>query len=127
MVNGVDAPALQLEGADLTSIRIDSRTHLTFGATEVTIETPFRITADGQTYELDPGAQSGLGPLLVIYPDTLLSAGIDTQLTLRLEFTGGQMLEVREDPSFESWEIRGPDSRLIVCPPAGGGGLAVWH
>ena len=37
LVDGVDAPALQLEGADLTSIRIDSQTHLTFGATEVTI------------------------------------------------------------------------------------------
>ena len=127
MADGVDALALQLEGVDLTSIRIDSQTHLTFGATEVTIGTPFRLTDGGQEYELDPEVQSGLGPLLAIYPTTLLSAVIDLQLTLRLEFTGGEVVEVSEHPSFESWEIRGPGSRLIVCPPAGGGGLAVWH
>jgi Family of unknown function (DUF6188) len=127
MVDSVDAPSLQLEGAELTSIRIDSQTHLTFGAAEVTIGTPFRITSGGVKHELDPETQSALGPLLAIYPTTVLSAGIDTHLTLRLEFTGGEVLEVAEDPSYESWEIRGPGSRLIVCPPAGGGGLAVWN
>lgn len=127
MVDGVGVPRLQLEGEDLTSVRIDNQTHLTFGATEVTIGTPFRITSGGATYELDPETQSGLGPLLAIYPATLLSAAVDAQLTLRLEFVGGEVLEISEDRSYESWEIRGPGSRLIVCPPAGGGGLAVWH
>jgi hypothetical protein len=126
LIDGVDAPALQLEGADLTSIRIDSQTHLTFGATEVTIGTPFSITTGGATYALEPETPSSLGPLLAIYPATVLSAVIDSQLTLRLEFSGGDVLEVTEDPAYESWEVRGPGSRLIVCPPAGGSGLAVW-
>jgi hypothetical protein len=124
-VGAAGAPPLQLEGEDLTSIRIDSQTHLPFEKVEVTIGTPFRITVGGNKRELDPRLQSELGPLLAIYPATLLSAVIDPQLTLRLEFTGGDVLEVSEDPSYESWEIRGPGSRLIVCQPAGGG-LAIW-
>jgi hypothetical protein len=126
MVDSAGVPTLELAGEDLTSIRIDNQTHLTFGATEVTIGTPFRITIGGATYELDPDTRAELGPVLAIYPATLRSAGIDAQLTLRLEFVGGEVLEVSEDPSYESWEIRGPGARLIVCPPAGVGGLAIW-
>jgi hypothetical protein len=31
-----------------------------------------------------------------------------------------------QHPQYEAWQVVGPGSRLIVCPPASGSGLAVW-
>jgi Family of unknown function (DUF6188) len=126
MVCAASIPALQFDGADLTSIRIDFQIHLHFDETTVTIGTPFRLTVGGKSHALDPDARSKLGPLLAIYPGKLQSASINSELTLRLEITGGAVIEIPVDRSFEAWEISGPESRLIVCPPAGEGGLAVW-
>lgn len=125
-VSASNAPVLQLDGADLVSIEIDFRAKLKFGDTTIAIGTPLRLTVKGQPHTLDPEARATLGPLLAIYPATVVSGTVGLDLTLRLEFTSGVVIEVPQDPAFEAWEINGPGSRIIVCPPAGGSGLAIW-
>lgn len=119
-------PPLQLEGADLTFIRIDHQVRLQFGDCEVVIETMFRLTSEGSMVLLHPAEREGLGALLRIYPTTLRAATVDADLTLRLEFAGHTTLEVAQDDAYEAWQINGPASRLVVCPPGGSGRLAVW-
>jgi hypothetical protein len=126
MVGVSDLPALDLNGADLSFIRIDRQTRLQFSGTEVVIATPFRLVVDGVSLSLDPGVRHDLGPLLAVYPTTLVTAEIDDDLSLRLTFEGGTTVEVPQDQQYEAWSIVGPGSRLIVCPPSGGGTLAVW-
>lgn len=120
-------PDLDLDGTDLTFIRIDYQTHLQFGDTQIVVETPFKITVDGAERALDPERRSGLGPLLALYPARLASAAIESDLTLRLLFEGGATVAVPPHPEYEAWHVVGPGSRLIVCPPAGSGMLAVWR
>ena len=91
------------------------------------IETAFSLTANGTEHTLDPGHREELGPFLALYPATLSSATVDADLTLRLSFASGAAITVPQHPRYESWHIVGPGSRLIVCPPAGAGTLAVWR
>ncbi len=116
-VNATTAPGLQLDGVNLLSIEIDFRTGLKFDETTISIGTPFLLTVEGQPHALDPEARATLGPLLAVYPATGSSATIGANLTLRLVFTSGAVIEVPEDPAFEAWVINGPGSRIIVCPP----------
>ena len=120
------APTLGLEGVDLSWIEIDFQIRLKFADTVVTIGTAFRLAADAAVHDLDPEVRSDLGPLLAVYPATVATAGITDDLTLRIEFGSGATIEVPQDPHYESWLINGPGSRLIVCPPSGGSGLAIW-
>ena len=120
-------PPLHLAGAELTFIRVDHQTRLQLGVTEVAIATPFRLRDAGKEHLLDPEDRAGLGPLLAAYPTTLVEAAVTADLTLRLAFSNGALLEVPQHPSYEAWQVVGPGARLVVCPPAGAGTLAVWR
>ena len=120
-------PALGLDGADLTFIRINYQARLQFAETEVVIESPFRVSVGGEQRTLDPEVRADLGLLLAIYPATLASAVIQPDLSLRMVFESGSTIEVPQDLHYEAWQIEGPGSRLIVCPPEGDGTLAVWR
>lgn len=127
MVRQPELPALGVDGTDLTFIRVDHQARLQFEQTEIVIETPFVITVHGHEVALDPERREELGPLLGIYPATMASATVEPDLTLRLLFDDGTTLRVPQHPHYESWHVVGPGSRLIVCPPAGDGSLAVWR
>jgi hypothetical protein len=119
---------LQIEPCDLTFIRVDHQSRLQFETTEVMIESPFELRTAAATHELDPGDRGGLGPFLSVYPDTLSRGFVEPDCSLHLEFVSGTRIIVRQDAHYEAWQVSGPGSRLIVCPPAGGaGGLAVWR
>jgi hypothetical protein len=121
-----EMPPLGLDGAELTFIRVDHQTRMQFNATEIVVETPFRLFVDGQEHELDPEDRADLGPLIAIYPATLRAAIVTPGLTLRLTFSSGALMEVPQHAQYEAWQVVGPGSRLIVCPPGAGGRLAVW-
>ena len=120
-------PALGLDGMELTFIQIDHQTRLRLGETEIVIATPFDLELDRGPRTLDPERRAELGPLLAIYPATLASGAVGADLTLRLTFDHGATISVPQHPTYESWHVVGPGSRLIVCPPAGDGSLAVWQ
>jgi hypothetical protein len=124
VVTAANRPSLELAHVDLSFIRIDHATRLQFADVEIVIESPFRLTTAYDASWLDE--RIDLGPLLAIYPTTLVSAEIDRDLTLRLTFEGDTTIEVPADPQYESWSVVGPGSRLIVCMPGGATALAVW-
>ena len=121
-----DDRALRLPKADLSFLRIDHQTRLQFDTTEVVIESPFVLQANGSTYRLDPGDRAGLGPLLAIYPDTLVDATVDGSAILVLRFASGASITVEQDPSYEAWQVNGPGNYLVVCTPGTEGNLAIW-
>lgn len=122
-----DVRSLGLDGVNLASIRIDHQTRLQFDDAEVVIGTPFRLVTNDGDWMLDPEQRAELGPLTAIYPTCLVTAAIEPNLTLRLTFEDGARIDVPQDRQYEAWEIVGPDSRLIVCPPEGDGTLSVWQ
>ncbi len=116
-----------VEPGPLTFVRIDHQTRLQFGDVEVTIEADFTLTVAAVEHHLDPGERSGLGPLLGIYPDDLIAATAGADCSLSLEFARGASIHVEQDAHYEAWQISGPGTRLVVCPPQGDGTLAVWE
>jgi Family of unknown function (DUF6188) len=112
-----------ISGVDLTYFRIDGQIRLQFGDVEVQI-TRFVLRRGNEEWTLDGVTE--LGPLLELFPDTLDSISVDTEATLRLGFRSGARIDVAVDPRYEAWQIAGPGEALIVCPPSGQPGLAVW-
>lgn len=119
-------PPLGLDGCELDCLIVLNDVRLQFGDTLVVFGTPFMLTSVGWKGWLDPEERAALGPLLAIYPATLLRATVDEGLTLRLEFDTGARLEAPPYEQFEAWQIQGPGARRIVCPPGRDGLLAVW-
>jgi hypothetical protein len=116
---------LSISPRNLTFIRIDDQVRLQFADVEVVIEGAFVVEADGVAEHLQPGQRSGLGPLLALYPDTLTSATVDPDATLRLAFVSGAALSVAPDPDYEPWQIVGPGTSVVVCLPGESGELAI--
>ena len=114
---------LDLRDREMSFIRIDHQTWLHFGDTVVVIGCPFTLKVDGRTVVLDEPRD--LGPLLAQYPDTLTTATVDEDATLRLSFSRGWTIDVPPDPHYGAWQIQGPGRNLAVCPPDGGT-LSVW-
>ena len=117
-------PVLDVADPTLTFIRIDHQSRLQFGGTEFVIASAFRLTMNDADYELDPDGRSGLGPLLALYPDELVTARVDPDSALRLSFASGAELVVPPSDEYEAWEVNGPGNRVVVCQP--GGELSVW-
>jgi len=126
MASAAAVGLFDLAGLDLSFLRIDHQVRLHLGQTEVVIEAAFHFKVLDFEYAMDPADRSQLGPLLDVYPDQLESAEIDAGGTLRLSFARGGQIRVPPDPMYEAWQIVGPGTRLIVCPP-GGERLAVWR
>lgn len=120
-------PTVLIGPCAITYISVNHQTRLQFDDVEVVIESPFVLSADGVEHQLDPQDRSGLGPLLNVYPDDLLAAVTRRDCSLTLEFASGATIFVEQDPHYEAWQIDGPGSRLVVCPPAGDGTLSIWE
>jgi len=112
--------------ADLTFVCVNHQTRFQFGATEVIIESGFRLTVEGREHDLDPTDRALLGPALTLYPGTLVHAFAAPGGTLTLDFANGARIEVPADQNYEAWQVNGPGSRLIVCEP-GGDNLSIWE
>lgn len=117
---------LGLAGVDLTYVRVDGQLRLQLGQVEVVIETAFDLVRDGQSQPLDPEDRASLGPVLALWPGTVQSATVGADQVLRLVLTSGAVIVVAPDRSYEAWQVVGPERRLVVCRPSGGG-LAVWE
>lgn len=93
----------RLGNAELTFVRVDHQMRLQFGAFEIVIESPFRLTAvDGTKYDLDPGLRADLGPVLDLYPGALVAATVDDEAALCLGFANGATLHVPADHDYEA-------------------------
>jgi hypothetical protein len=125
MTHATDLSPLAVDAPDLSYLRIDHQARLQFGDTQVVIESAFLLEARGVVHELDPGVRISLGPFLSLYPNVLSTLGVQRDGTLSLHFESGATVTVPPDPNFEAWQVDGPGTRLVVCPP-GGSPLAVW-
>jgi hypothetical protein len=98
----------------LSWIRIDYQTRLQFGEAELVVEGPFRLRVGGRECLLDPNDRGALGPLVGLYPDTLMRLTMAPDGTLEATFASGAVVSVPPHPRFESWSIGG-----FWCPPGG--------
>jgi hypothetical protein len=83
---------------------------------------------------MDPGAadRAPLGRALNLFLSTVSEALAYKNGRLEMRFVGGRerfpvdgwVLRADPDSKYESWEVRGPGGRLIVCSP--GGELFIW-
>jgi hypothetical protein len=93
----------------------------------VNVECPFALrTAGGAEQSIDAScAPSRLAPTLDLLGERIRGATVWLEGRLELRFESGAAIEVPPDPSFESWQVSGPDGLFIVCTP-GGGEPALW-
>ena len=93
----------------LSYIRIDHRTRLQFGRTEVAIDSPFVLALAGAVHRLDPRQRDALGPLLALFPGSLrwLWASVGGELTAA--FDGGARVTVAPDPVGKAWSVGAVD------------------
>jgi len=116
---------LTLESGEFTFIRVDHQTRLQMGSVEVVIEAPFELVDNDGGHRLDPGDRAGLGPVLALFPGTVVSILAGPDSVLEVTFAGGARISVAPHPAYEAWSIVGPGTDLVVCPP-GGGDLMIW-
>ena len=115
-----------LAGHQLVHFRTGYGIHLELGTDhEVTIETSFTVS-DGQLHwtgePLTEGASAAVHPL---QHREVTSAQVSPDGALALRFDAAA-LTVSPDPTYEAWQVRGPDGLLIICAP-GGDYLAIWE
>jgi hypothetical protein len=83
--------------------------------------------------DADAVDRASLGPALNLFYATVSEAVAYKSGQLELRFLGdrrsfsldGWVLRADPDDKYESWEVRGPGSRVMVCGP--GGTLAIWR
>jgi hypothetical protein len=123
---GAGDRSLRIVSSVLSFIKVDHQTRLQFGETEVVIESPFVLEVAGHKYYLDSSEGANLGPVLALYPGSLLTAAVDDLGTLSLHFSDGATVSVQQDPQYEAWQVNGPGNYLVVCTPGTTGELAIW-
>ena len=99
---------------ELSWIRISYQTTLRFGEAHLEIECPFTLKIGDTVHRLDPEDQQGLGPIIGIYPDSIVEAAMAPDGTLTASFAGGAQLTVPPDPDYEAWSVNG-----FFCMPGG--------
>ena len=111
---------------DLNSIDVTYQVTLAFEGVAVVIESPFSLTLDGISHELDPGDRSHLDPLFAVYPNTLASLDADGESTLTVRFASGAIIAVvNDEPPYEPWHVSGP--RNVTCGVATGASTRPVH
>jgi hypothetical protein len=102
-----------LDEPALSSIRIDHRSTLRFGVTEVAIAAPFILRSDGVTHHLDPRRTEALGPLLALYPGAVRWLWASAEGRLQVVFEHGALVSVGPSAGGTSWSVgavsSGPD------------------
>ncbi|MGO8871951.1 MAG: DUF6188 family protein [Acidimicrobiales bacterium] len=98
-----------LDEPSLSFIRIDERSTLQFGRTEVTIGGPFAVEIAGTVHHLDSRRSNELGPLVALYPGTARWLWATPAGELMLRFQTGSTLTVAPDRTGRSWLVGGVD------------------
>ena len=103
-----------LDQPALSYLRIDHRSKLRFGDTEVAIGTPFTLEASGVTHVLDPRRWDALGPFVSLYPGTIRWLWTSAGGELSAVFTSGATVTVSPHPAARAWSVGS-----ISCRPTG--------
>jgi len=107
--------SLRFEPADLDWIMVDHTVRLGFGPATAVLLSAFQIVIEGAEQDLGPAQRGGLGPLLELYPNSLSSALVEDDGTLRLSLASGAAIVCPPSPAYEAWQVSGPASYLVVC------------
>jgi hypothetical protein len=87
------------------------------------------IESDGRVHDLDAAQQSWqeLAIVLALRRDKIASATVSEAAQLLVSLTSGRSLSAEPDGRpYESWEVTGPDFKLVAVPGDGTGGVAVY-
>ena len=118
-----------LIGRDVSAITVNYQFSMTLTSDEdavLCLEGAFTYRdSGGDVHDLDPSADPArLGVALGLFPHTVVQAAVE-QATLRLVFDDGSHVVAHPQDDYETWQIYGPGTSLIVSLP--GGELAVWQ
>jgi hypothetical protein len=118
-----------LIGRDVSAITVNYQFSLTLTSDDdavLCLEGAFTYRdSGGDVHDLDPSAYPvSLGVALGLFPHTVVQATVE-QATLCLVFNDGSRVVVPPQDDYETWQISGPGTSLIVSLP--GGELAVWR
>ena len=122
---------LPLDGREVTQCRVDSDFSLVScepTRDDVVIRVAsFRLAGrSGDETLIDAeGPRDRLAPALTLYRDRIGHAKAWKDGRLEITFSSGRTLTASPDPDYESWEVSGPGSIMLVCVP-GGGEPAIW-
>lgn len=114
----------ELDGRNLSYISVSHQTLFNFDDFAVGVESPFSLTiSPGTQYQFDPSDRGSLGPVLELYPTSLVRVSVEGA-ALHLEFAGGATITAPPNDHYEAWYVNGPGDQYLVCTP--GGRFAIW-
>ncbi|WP_354700815.1 hypothetical protein DSM112329_01104 [Paraconexibacter sp. AEG42_29] len=123
-----DGWTIDAVGFEVLTVQFSGRTSLTVyadGGATCTVafggEFDFRDRS-GRLHELDAdaGSWAPLQRLLELRHDLVQSLQVSHGGDVQIRFSSGAGVSARPDAAYESWEITGPGSLNLVCPPGGG-------
>lgn len=88
-------------------------------------EGDFFFESAGEQNTLNVRQPTSLSPILSVLNHPLKLIRFTEQGLLEIQFEEDAKLTVKPDPMFESWQLRGDNSLLVVCMP--GGRLSIWE
>jgi len=127
---------LPIEGFEILTIRFHFPLDLVgYGENGATVTVrfagPFTLTEpDGRVHDLDAERNSWeeLAVVLGLRHDKVSSATVSIRGELDVRFTSGRTIRAQPDGSpYETWEVTGPDFKLVAMPGDGEDGVAVWN
>jgi hypothetical protein len=98
----------------LSSIHIDDRSTLQFGAVDLVIDGPFVVEIAGVVHHLDPRRWDALGPLVALYPAKVHWLWTSPRGQLTAVFEDGSRLTVEPDTVTKAWSVG-----TVYCMPTG--------
>lgn len=114
-----------LLGHKLLQFRMGYDVRLAVGPHQVVLEAPIEVRDRTSRWSGEPLSAEAAGALLPLIDQEVISAHIATNGSLVLG-VGSATLTVRSAPTYEAWQVHGPDGMLIVCSP-GGDYVAFWE
>lgn len=88
-------------------------------------EGDFFFESSGEQNTLNVRQPTSLSPILSVLNHPLKLIRFTEQGLLEIQFEEDAKLTVKPDPMFESWQLWGDNSLLVVCMP--GGRLSIWE
>jgi hypothetical protein len=118
--------ALLLQDSDVIQIRVDYAVSFVFSSDMILrISGAIHFAASGSHTDVEPeGEPAQLAPLLAVRSKRVTDATLTEAGAITVTLTDDIVIAVEPSPTFEAWELSGPDGTLVVCPP--GGGITMW-
>ena len=113
---GTDVRQLRLD-YQVTLVLVDGPANEERASGLLQIETPFRLEDGATTWNVMPSDKATHAPACRVLHLQVVSAEMDDDDTLRLEFNDGSTVTIERDACYDSWNLTGDGVPSVLVTP----------